>query len=111
MKMLPIFCPLGLRSTGKMISEPIRLAGFSLLKIAGHSNFKVLPLSGAISGCHSKPGGTSTPSKLSKVFRKLLKMHYYCIFFNIFSKPCVNFRAFGGKTQIVGKLLENVDIF
>ena len=38
-------------------------------------------------------------------------MHYFCIFFKKFNKPCVNFFAFGRKTQIVGKFSENLDSF
>ena len=45
-----------------------------------------------------------------KIFlRKLLKMHYFCIFFKKFNKPCVNFCPFGRKMQIVVKFLKNFE--
>ena len=48
-------------------------------------------------------GGGDTVRKFSKdLLRKLRKMYYFSIFFQKINKPCVNFFAFGGKTQIVG---------
>ena len=38
-------------------------------------------------------------------------MHYFSIFINKVNKPCVNFSAFGRKTQFFGNFEKNLKIF
>ena len=46
----------------------------------------------------------SAPRRIFEIFlKKIAKMHYFRIFFKRFNKHALTFRAFGRKTQIVGK--------
>ena len=45
---------------------------------------------------------------LKNLLQKIAKMHYFSIFQKNFNKPCVNFFAFGRKTQIVWKFWEKL---
>ena len=50
----------------------------------------------------------NTVRKFSKSFlRKLRKMHYFCIFFKKFKKPCVNFLRLWTKNTMYWKFWEN----
>ena len=46
-----------------------------------------------------------------KFLRKLLKMHYFSIFFKKFSKPCVNFSHVWTKNTWLGNFEKIVKIF
>ena len=48
---------------------------------------------------------------LQKNFLRELRKCIFSIFFRKFNKPCINFRAFGRKAQIVGKFWENFNNF
>ena len=56
-------------------------------------------------------GAPRTPENFRKFAKKIIqeiaKMHYFNLFFKKFQNQALHFRAFGRKTQLVGKILRN----